>query len=74
MEAHSSILASKIPRAVEPGGLQSTGSDMTEHGHTPSEETTQRWAQKSPNRVSDSDTEFYRNRQKLSSCQPVLSG
>ena len=64
MEAHSSILVSKIPRAVEPGGLQSTGSDLTEHGHTPFDETTQHWAQKSPNRVSGSDTEFYSNRER----------
>ena len=34
MTTHSSILAWKIPRIEEPGGLQSTGSqrvDMTEH-------------------------------------------
>ena len=30
MAAHSSILAWRIPRTVEPGVLQSVGSDMTE--------------------------------------------
>ena len=30
MATHSSVLAWRIPRTGEPGGLQSTGSDMTE--------------------------------------------
>ena len=30
LAAHSSILAWRIPRTVEPGVLQSVGSDMTE--------------------------------------------
>ena len=40
MGAHSSILAWKIPRTEEPGGLQSMGSQrighnrVTEHTHT----------------------------------------
>ena len=42
MATHSSIMAWKIPRAEEPGGLQSTGSQragqdwVTEHMHTQS--------------------------------------
>ena len=31
METHSSILARKIPWTVEPGGLQSMGSQRVEH-------------------------------------------
>ena len=37
MTAHSSILAGRIPRTEEPGGLQSMGHkelDMTEYTHT----------------------------------------
>ena len=37
METHSSVLAWKIPRTEESGGLQSMGCkelDMTEHAHT----------------------------------------
>ena len=30
MATHTSILAWRIPRTEEPGGLQSVGSDMTE--------------------------------------------
>ena len=33
MATHSSILAWRIPWMEEPGGLQSTGSDMTERLH-----------------------------------------
>ena len=31
METHSSILAGRIPRTEDPGGLQSTGSPRTGH-------------------------------------------
>ena len=34
MAAHSSILAWRIPWTEEPGGLQSTESDMTERLHS----------------------------------------
>ena len=33
MATHSSVLAWEIPWAEEPGGLQSTESDTTEHTH-----------------------------------------
>ena len=34
MATHSSILAWKILQTEEPGGLESLGSDTTEHAHT----------------------------------------
>ena len=36
MATHSDILAWRIPWTEEPGGLQSTESDTTEHAHTAS--------------------------------------
>ena len=48
MATHSSSLAGRIPWTEEPGGLQSKGSDTTEHQHWERDPQGRQWGEGLP--------------------------